>query len=279
MDLETEITGYLTRPDGIRLAYCATEPARADDPQPLGWLWCGGFRSSMTGGKATALHVAAIEDGRGFVRFDYRGHGGSDGDFDGLVLSDWIEDATLVFDTLTTGPQIVFGSSMGGWVALHLALLRPERVAGLVLIAPAPDFTESLMWRSFSPDVRRTIETEGLWMRPSPYGDGDYPITRALIEDGRRRLLLETPDGAPKRVPLTLPIRILHGMADADVPWGIGRAVLEAVDSADVSLTLVKDGDHRLSEPANLTRLVETARSLSRALETKAPLSLAGTIA
>ncbi len=242
---------HLDRGDGLRLAY---RRVAGDGP---GLVWLGGFHSDMTGTKALALDAWARRTGRACVRFDYFGHGESDGDFADGVISRWRDDALAVLDGLTEGPQILVGSSMGGWLALLAALARPERVAGLVLIAPAPDFTERLMWDQFPEDIRRAIRENGQWLRPSAYNDGPYPITRALIDDGRSQCVL----GGP--IPIHAPVRILHGVADADVPWTLAQELMARLDSRDVTLTLVKDGDHRLSEPAQLALLTTTVASLS----------------
>lgn len=244
--------GFLERGAGARLAY---RRVVGDGP---GLLWLGGFHSDMTGTKALALDAWARRSGRACVRFDYFGHGESDGDFADGVISRWREDALAVLDALTDGPQILVGSSMGGWLAVLAALARPERVAGLVLIAPAPDFTQRLMWEQFPEDVRQTIAETGQWFRPSAYNDGPYPITRALIEDGRRHCVLEGP------IPIRAPVRILHGVADADVPWRLAEELMDRLESPDVTLMLVKDGDHRLSEPAHLALLTHTIATLPR---------------
>jgi pimeloyl-ACP methyl ester carboxylesterase len=218
-------------------------------------MFLGGFRSDMTGSKALALRDACAARGRAFLRFDYSGHGASEGRFEEGTIGAWAEDALQVFDALAEGPQVLVGSSMGGWIALLLALRRPERVAALVLIAPAPDFTEELMWRGFSEAEREALMRDGVLHRPSQYGE-PTPVTRALIEDGRRHLLL----GAPIR--LTCPVRILQGMADPDVPWQHARRLVDALEGGDVRLHLLKDGDHRLSRPQDLRLLVETLEQL-----------------
>jgi pimeloyl-ACP methyl ester carboxylesterase len=185
------------------------------------------------------------------VRFDYSGHGASEGQFVDGTISRWRQDALDVLDRLTEGPQILVGSSMGGWLALLAALARPERVAGLVLIAPACDFTERLLWAGLTDDSRRAITDEGVWLRPSQYGPKPYPITRALIEDGRRHLLMDA------EIAVDCPVRILHGMRDPDVPWRHGLALVDLLRSPDVTFELIKSGDHRLSDPGSLGRLEE----------------------
>src|SRR5690606_21173068 len=221
-----------------------------------GIFWLGGFKSDMRGTKAEALVVHAAKSGRACVRFDYSGHGESGGRFEDGTISSWLEDAEAVFTRETRGPQIVVGSSMGGWIALLLARAlskRPSeerRIAGLVLIAPAPDFTETLMWAEFSPAIRKEIEEKGFWQRPSAYGEDPYPITRALIEDGRRHLLLDKP------IELGCPVRILQGVKDPDVPFGHAMKLVSCLAQDDVVLTLIKDGDHRLSRPEDIDRLM-----------------------
>ena len=219
-------------------------------------LWLGGFKSEMTGIKATALDRWAQQTGRGIVRFDYSGHGESSGDFAAGTISRWLEESIAVFDAFCRGPQIVVGSSMGGWLALLLTrevAQRQERlasIAGLVLIAPAVDFTEELMWKRSSPEVKRQIEETGAWERPSAYSPEPYLITRGLIEDGRRHLLL---DGM---IETGCRVRILQGVQDPDVPWQHAIELTARFAQDDVVLTLVKDGDHRLSRPEDIERLI-----------------------
>lgn len=212
-------------------------------------VWLGGFRSDMSGTKAQHLAAFAARTGQGFVRFDYRGHGRSGGAFEALGIGDWQADAVAVLDRCTAGPVVLVGSSMGGWMALLAALARPERVAGVFLIAPAPDFTQRLMWDQFSPEVRATLQTAGRWERPSAYGDGPYVITKALIDSGAPFNLLHQPIG------IDAPVRILHGMQDPDVPWRLSLELADRLTTPDVRLTFVKGGDHRLSTPADLALL------------------------
>lgn len=240
----------LPRPDGATIAY------RASPGKSPGIVFLGGFKSDMTGTKALALEAACRAAGRAYVRFDYFGHGGSDGAFTQGTIGRWSADAIAVLDALTAGPQVLVGSSMGGWLMLLAALARPERVAGLVGIAPAADFTEALMWQRFDPATRAILTRDGVWQRPSAYSADPYPITLTLIEEGRRHLLLDRP------IALSCPIRLIHGMADEDVPWQHSLRLVAALESPDVTLTLVKDGDHRLSDPINLARLTETALGL-----------------
>lgn len=211
-------------------------------------VWLGGFKSDMKGTKAEALSAWASREGRAFLRFDYSGHGESEGDFEAGTISRWAEEAVAMIGL--AGPRpILVGSSMGGWISLLAVRRLPAPPAGMVLIAPAPDFTEALMWPAFSQEVRATIMTEGRWVRPSAYDEGGYPITRALIEDGRRNLVLGG------LVETGCPVHILQGMEDPDVPWRHAMLLAEKMARDDVVVTLIKDGDHRLSRPEDLARL------------------------
>ncbi|WP_375786143.1 alpha/beta hydrolase [Bradyrhizobium sp. Pha-3] len=222
-----------------------------------GLFWLGGFKSDMTGTKAIALDAWAAEHGRSSVRFDYSGHGESGGEFADGTIGRWLEESVAVFSQFCRGPQVVIGSSMGGWMALLLAreIMRrgnaKSQLAGLVLIAPAPDFTEELMWKGFSPEIRAEIETKGVWLRPSEYGDGSpYPITRNLIEEGRNHLLLGS------KIDVGCPVRILQGAQDPDVPWKHAFALVHRLPAEDVVLTMIQDGDHRLSRPQDIARII-----------------------
>jgi pimeloyl-ACP methyl ester carboxylesterase len=219
-----------------------------------GLFWLGGFHSDMQGTKAIALDAWAAEQGRGCVRFDYSGHGESGGAFIDGTIGRWLEESVAVFERFCTGPQVVIGSSMGGWMALLLAREMARRragpsLAGLVLIAPAPDFTEELMWKRFSAEAKQAIETTGVWLRPSEYGE-PYPITRALIEEGRRHLLLGS------SIEVGCPVRILQGAQDPDVPWQHAFALAHRLPVDDVVLTMIQDGDHRLSRPQDIARII-----------------------
>jgi pimeloyl-ACP methyl ester carboxylesterase len=250
---------FITVGAGADARSIAVRPRTGTAP---GLFWLGGFNSDMTGTKACALDGWAAERGRGCVRFDYSGHGQSSSTFAEGTISRWLEESVAVFDSFAHGPQVVIGSSMGGWMAMLLAreLLRrgdkPPRLAGMVLIAPAPDFTEALMWKNLPAKIRRQIETEGVWLRPSEYGD-PYPITRALIEDGRKHLLL---DGG---IEVGCPVRILQGKQDADVPWRHAFELAERLPSEDVVLTLIQDGDHRLSRPQDIARMLAAVAEFS----------------
>ncbi|MEL6289484.1 MAG: alpha/beta fold hydrolase [Pseudomonadota bacterium] len=252
---------------------CRHVPAKGTgDGQRPAVLWLSGFNSTMDGTKVSALaaHLTAL--GVGMTRFDYSGHGLSDGRFEDGTISGWLEETEAVVDRFGDGPLVVVGSSMGGWLALLLALEdrgelgdrgargdRADRIAGLVLIAPAWDMTERLMWASMPDDVRATVEANGVWHRPSRYGDDDYPITRRLIEDGRRHLLPAPP------IPLRCPVTILHSLDDPDVPAAGSITLAERIGSDDVELQLVKGAGHRLSRAEDITRLIEVVdRHLAR---------------
>ncbi len=221
-----------------------------------GLFWLSGFNSDMAGTKALALDAWAADRGRACVRFDYSGHGQSGGAFIDGTIGRWLEEAVAVFDRFCEGPQVVIGSSMGGWIALLLAREIARRkttgstaLAGLVLIAPAPDFTEELMWKGFSPEVRAEIEANGVWLRPSQYGE-PYPITKGLIEEGRNHLLLGS------AIDVGCPVRILQGAQDPDVPWQHAFELTNRLPSDDVVLTMIQDGDHRLSRPQDIARII-----------------------
>jgi pimeloyl-ACP methyl ester carboxylesterase len=218
-----------------------------------GLFWLGGFKSDMRSTKASALLAWAETRGRAALALDYSGHGESSGSLEDGTIGRWFEEALTVFRAETHGPQIVLGSSMGGWIALLLARAlasagEMDRLHGLVLIAPAVDFTAH-MWETFPADVRRTIETEGRWLRPSEYSPEPYPITRQLIEEGKKHLLL----GGTIRT--HAPVHILQGMQDQDVPWKRATLLIEHLAGDPAVLTLVKDGDHRLSREEDLQRL------------------------
>lgn len=240
----------LDRGDGLKLAF-----HRVAGAGPTIVFLCG-FHSEMTGAKGTALTEWAGANGRSYLRLDYSGHGRSDGRFEDGVIGRWRDDALTVIDAASSGPLVLIGSSMGGWMALLTALARPERIAGLVLIAPAPDFTERLIWRGIGAEAQHEIMERGFWMRPSAY-EAPYPITRALIEEGRNHLLLDNP------ISVRAPVRILHGQQDPDVPWRQSLDLIEQLESTDVQLTLVKDGDHRLSRPQDIALLFNTIERLA----------------
>lgn len=245
----SETSGFLGRPDGERLAW-----RRIDGAAPT-VVWLGGFRSDMTGTKAQALADWAAGAGRGYVRFDYLGHGRSSGAFERGTITRWRDDALAVLKSLTEGPLVLVGSSMGGWIACLAAMAAPERIAGLVLVAPAPDFTEKLMAPGIPSQGRAALAAEGVWLRPSAYGD-PYPVSRTLLEDGARWSILPGP------VPITAPVRILQGAEDPDVPWRHALELAQGLNSRDVVFSLIKDGDHRLSRPQDISRLIAAVEEL-----------------
>jgi pimeloyl-ACP methyl ester carboxylesterase len=219
-------------------------------------VFLGGFRSDMTGTKAVYLEDWARAQGRAFLRLDYTGHGASSGDFLEGCIGDWARDARDALDRLTEGPQVLVGSSMGGWIALRLARSAPERIAGLVGIAAAPDFTEDSMWAGFDADQRARLMAEGAVALPSDYSDEPYIITRRLIEDGREQLVLRDP------LDLPFPVRLLHGTADADVALSVPLRLIAHATGPDIRLTLVKDADHRFSTPELLALIARTIEEI-----------------
>ena len=249
-----EQISILTRSGGATIAY------RHRGGKGPGVLFCTGFHSTMEGDKAQA--IAAYCDGRKqqCTRFDYQGHGRSSGRFVDGTIGQWLDDAIAVLDRVTEGPQVVVGSSLGAWMALNLAKTRPERIASLLLIAPAPDFVSALLWPSLDQDNKDALATEGVWYRPSEFEEDPYPISMALIEESRRHTVLDR-----AAIPFDGPVRILHGRNDEVVPVDHAVRCLDAVTSDDVTLTLVKDGDHQLSTPRDLALLM---RTLSALLET-----------
>lgn len=247
----SETSGFLERPDGERLAW-----RRVAGASPT-VVWLGGFKSDMAGTKAQVLADWALAQGRAYVRFDYFGHGESSGDFAKGTITRWREDALTVLDQLTEGPLVLVGSSMGGWIACLAAMAQPKRVHGMVLIAPAPDFTEKLMKPEIPPEGLADLARAGVWLRPSEYGE-PYPITRELLEDGARWSILEA-----QGVAIEAPVRILQGGDDPDVPWRHALELANAIKGSDVVFSLVKDGDHRLSRPQDLKRLVQAVEELS----------------
>lgn len=245
------MTSTLQLPDGRGLAY---EHVPGREP---GVLFCGGFRSDMTGTKATVLQAQAESAGRAYTRFDYTGHGASSGRFEDGTIGDWIEDALAIVDGVAEGPLIVVGSSMGGWVMLHVALARSQRMRALIGIAAAPDFTEDLLLPEASAEQRRQLEERGHWIQPSAYGEEPYPITARLLEDGRQRLLLGDP------IPIHCPVHLLHGQRDPDVPWQTSLRLAERLESEDVTIELIKAGDHRLSSGQDLARITAAIERLA----------------
>lgn len=240
----------LTTAQGRQIAYHATAG------QGPGIVFLGGFKSDMTGTKALYLQDWAAAQGRAFLRFDYSGHGQSSGDFLDGAIGDWFEDALAAITHLTTGPQILIGSSMGGWISLLVAKAIPQRIAGLVGIAAAPDFTEDSMWAGFSADQRQALAQTGRVELPSDYSDAPYVITRRLIEEGRGRLVLRDP------LDLPFPLRLLQGTDDTDVPAAVALRLLDHVTCSDARLTLVKGADHRFSTPDCLDLITRSVSEL-----------------
>ena len=230
-----------------------------------GVMFLGGFKSDMTGSKAVALEEHCTKTGRAFLRFDYSGHGESSGTFKDGTIGAWKQDALAMFDMQTSGPQIVVGSSMGGWLALLLAIARQERVAGLIGVAAAPDFTEQLINAELNQKQRKELEAKGVVYLPSCYGEEPYPITRELITEARDHLLLNKPV-----IPVECPVRLLHGMNDEDVPWEFALGINEKLATQDVKVNLIPDGNHRLSEPKHLAILCRTLDKLLLHIEGEA---------
>lgn len=249
-DYDQAMTTWLTTPQARHIAY-----VRTPGKEP-GVVFLGGFRSDMTGSKALYLQAWAEAKGRAFLRFDYSGHGASRGAFAEGAISDWREDAAAVIETLTGGPQVLVGSSMGGWIALLLAREMPEHVVGLVGIAAAPDFTERIWEEEFTLAERTRLLEEGVVLRPSDHSDEPYPVTHRLIEDGKANLVLESP------LLLPMPIRLLQGTADTDVPPSVALRLLGHIVSPDLRLTLVRDADHRFSSTACLALIAETVEDV-----------------
>ncbi len=233
------MTDYLTTPQGRRIAYNYTAGALP------AVVFLGGFKSDMEGTKAIHLEDWAKAQGRAFLRFDYSGHGVSDGNFEDGAIGDWFEDACAAL-SLVEGPVVLVGSSMGGWISLLVSREMPEKVAGLVTIAAAPDFTEDSMWNGFSDAQKAELESAGKVALPSEYGD-PYIITKRLIEEGRNRLVLRSP------LPLAFPVRFLQGTADLDVDQAVAVRLMDHVEGDDIRLTLVKGADHRFSTPECLS--------------------------
>ena len=236
--------------DGRRIAY------HRSHGQGPGVVFLGGFRSDMTGTKARFLEAWAKARGQAYLRFDYTGHGASSGDAEAGAIGDWARDAQDAVVRLTEGPQVLVGSSMGGWIALILAGRIPGRIAGLVGIAAAPDFTEDAMWAGMDAPARAKLLAGGRIELPTEYGDAPYAITRRLIEDGRRHLVLRTP------LELDFAVRLLHGTADRDVDLSVALRLLAHATGPDIRLNIVKDADHRFSAPENLELIARTVEEM-----------------
>ncbi len=241
----------LAREDGATIAY------RRRSGKGPGVVFLGGFRSDMNGTKAQVLDAFCAGRGQAFLRFDYFAHGASSGNFDDATIGRWKADALAVLDQQTKGPQILIGSSIGGWIMLLAALARPERVRALIGIAPAPDATEDLMWASLSADQREAMQRDGSVTLPSGYDPAGYSYSWRLIEEGRKHLVMR------QTIPLTCPVRLLHGMKDDAVPWQTSLALSDKLQSDDVAVTLIKDGDHRLSRVEDLERLKAAVADVS----------------
>ena len=246
----TEESGDLARADGETLAWRRLEGAGPTV------IWLGGYRSDMAGTKAESLAAWSAAAGRSYLRYDHFGHGRSSGRFCDATITRWRDDALAVIDTLTAGLVILVGSSMGGWIACLAALARPERLAGLVLIAPAADFVDKLIEPNLHPAAREALQQEGVWIEPSPYDAEGTPFYRALLEDGPRWSILPGP------VEIAASVRVLQGMQDDAVPWRHAAELFHAITAPDARLTLVRDGDHRLSRPQDLKLLTEAIESI-----------------
>ncbi len=245
----TDKIRYLDSTHGTRIAYRQT---KGTSP---GVMFFGGFMSDMEGGKAIALEQWCEENGHAFLRFDYMGHGASSGAFKDGTIGLWRQDALAVFDALTTGPQILVGSSMGGWMAMLVAKARAERIAGFVGIAAAPDFTKRL-WDSLSEDDQLTIRRDGKLLIASEYGPDPYIFTEELFRDGAQYPILGRPFSHD------YPVKLIQGSADPDVPWQVALDIADTLEGDDIEVILVKDGDHRLSTPLDLKRLINAVSLL-----------------
>jgi len=241
---------YITTANGDRIAYHQLEGSSP------GVIFMGGFRSDMTGSKATRLQEFCQKNGVGFLRFDYHGHGQSEGDFAQGTIGRWADNALAMLDQLAQGKQILIGSSMGGWIMLLVALARPERIAGLVGIASAPDFTEDLIRPAMTAQQRSELQENGHFLAPSEYGT-PYPITQRLLEEAREHLLLRS-----ATLPLPCPVRLLHGMQDRDVPWTLSTRLAGKLASDNVQVTYLKDADHRMSDETSLSLLETQLKAL-----------------
>jgi len=241
----------LARPGGNYLAY-AKSKGRAPTT-----VFLGGFRSDMTGTKAMALDAWARRTGRAYLRFDYFGHGRSSGRFEDGTIGRWLDDSLAAIDALADGKLVLVGSSMGGWLSILVALRRIERLAGLVLIAAAPDFTERMLLSGLSAEDRARLQRDGRLERPSQYSPEPSVFTWKLIEEARNHLVLDKPLALP------CPVRLLHGQQDPDVPWEYSLQIARHLTAPDVITTLVKNGDHRLSKQADIARLIATVEELA----------------
>ncbi len=254
-DSNPSLTQTLDLGKGRRIAY--RQRAAGRGAESAGVVFLGGFRSDMTGTKAEHLDAWCAGQGRSFLRMDYTGHGESSGQFEDGAIGDWADDAVEAISRLTTGPQILIGSSMGGWISLLVSRVIPTRIAAFIGIAAAPDFTEDGMWAEMSEAERKTLMEEGRIERPSEYSDEPYVFTKKLIEDGRDHLVLRSP------VSFAGPVRLLQGTADADVSADTALRLLDHIEAPDVRLTLVQGADHRFSGERELALLIETVEAVS----------------
>jgi pimeloyl-ACP methyl ester carboxylesterase len=245
----------LARPDGNVVAYARSDGRESGGKEP-GVVFLGGFRSDMTGTKAVALESWAKREGRAFLRFDYLGHGQSSGRFEDGTIGRWLDDSLAAIDDLTAGKLVLVGSSMGGWLALLAARARPERIAGLVLIAAAPDFVVR-MYEALSAEDRAALQRDGKLVRPSQYSPEPSVFTWKLLEEGRNHLVLD------RNLVLPCPVRLLHGQDDPDVPWEHSLRIAAHIEAPSVVTTLIKGGDHRLSTPEDIARLIAAVSELT----------------
>lgn len=243
-------TSRFVREDGAPIAYAHT-PGK-----PPTVVFLGGFASDMSGTKARFLEARAKSRGRAFLRFDYQGHGESGGSFQDGSIGLWSDDAVRLIDNVTDGPLVLVGSSMGAWIMLIVALALKSRVSALLGIASAPDFTQELIFPGLSSDQLEVLERDGVLQLPSRYSDEPQIITRYFLQEGRRHLMLRS------TIALSCPVRLLHGLEDADVPWQTSLKLTQALLSPDVQVTLIKGGDHRLSNPKDLALIDKTLESL-----------------
>lgn len=242
---------YIKTKDGRKIAYHKT-----DGRQPT-VLFCGGYMSDMEGTKALFLEKTCRELGRSFIRFDYSGHGQSSGAFVDGTIGMWKADTLAIIDQLTQNDIIIVGSSMGGWIGLLVAIALKEKVKAFIGIAAAPDFTRELMWEKYSPEVRQTLKTDGIYLEPSEYSDEPYQVSYGLIQEGENHLLLNKP------MKIDCPIRLFHGHKDKDVPSEYSTRIAEKTTSDDVIISFNKSGDHRLSSDADLARLKQALIELA----------------
>lgn len=251
--MQESIPGSIAGPNGNQIAYVRT------NGKAPGVIFCGGYMSDMTGTKALSLETLCREIDHSFLRFDYSGHGASGGIFEDGTISSWTQDTLAVLDNVVTGPQILVGSSMGGWIMLLVALARRNRVQGLVGIAPAADFTERLLHEELTDKQLTKLHRDGLITIRSPYAEEPYVFTKSLLEDGAKHRLLN------RTIELHCPVRFLHGIQDDSVPWRYSLELANSLSSNDVEVTLVKAGDHRLSEESDIARLRKTVVGLIEA--------------